>query len=665
LAAEVAARVQDGGRTVVWLDLAPLPEASAVLPALARATGVPVADGSADNLADRCAAALAAALLVVDNAEHLVEAVSALVRSLRRATAGLTVLVTSQRPLLLSGEEVHPVGPLSPAAAATLFRLRAGAAADEQVAAICTAVDHLPLGIELAAGLTRTLSVEQIAARIDDRLRLLVAGSRDAGVRHTSLRAAIEWSHRLLEPSSATVLRRLAVFAAGGTLEAAEQVVPDGVEVTVADVAPALTDLVDRCLVVVRERAGRRRFVLLESVREYALERLASEDDAEAVKARHLAWCAEHVASHPVQGDDPAAALDAVFAEWPDLLQALADAPGTGRAVAALELAVALDDPWQFRGWHDEARRHYEALLAEDAVPDALRAQALSNLGFVCSLAGDIERAAEVLDRATVLAEAAGVPELAMRVLYHRAIAAVEDARPALAAGFLEEARAIAVRLDRERAISAIDDVIATVHLYRGDAEAALALYRKGNAGDRAAGHDHGLLRGLVNEASASLATGDHDAAERCIAEAEELAERLDDLMSRATLTGLRGQLALARGEVDRAVELLTVAASEFDGTQIHVQLSRLDLADALLVAGRADEARAHVSGVLAEVAGHAMTWVIALATLAEVEAAAGRPDRAAELVRQARDEFEERGFAWRLAVERLDRAATLADAHH
>jgi predicted ATPase/DNA-binding SARP family transcriptional activator len=657
LALEVALHARETGRPVVWLDLAPLPEAAEIAPALAAAAGVPSAEVSPDDVVAACAGALAGGLLVVDNAEHLVEPVSTLVARLMRAAPELTVLVTSQRPLLLAGEEIHHVGALSPLAAAALFAERSGASPDEQVASICAAVDHLPLGVELAAGLTRTLTVAQIAARIDDRLRLLVGGARDAGDRHTSLRAAVEWSHRLLDPVSAAVLRRLAVFAAGCSLEAAEAVVPDGSVVHAADVAGALTDLVDRCLVAAGERRGERRFTLLESVRAYALERLAAEDDEEAVRARHLAWCRHHVASHDVQGEDTAGELEAVFAEWPDLLAALSDAPGTPRAADALELAVALDDPWMFRGWHDQARRHYGALVDAEGASDALRAQALSNFGFSCSLTGDTERAAGLLDRATALAESAGVPELAMRVLYHRGIAAVEDGRPRDARGFLQDARVIAVRLERERAVSAIDDVLATVHHYTGDAATAVALFREINAGDRAAGHHHGLVRGLVNEAAAALSAGDVDAAEVVLDEAETVAERLEDVMAQSTLTGLRGQVALARGDVERAVDLLTIAASRFDGSEIHVQLCHLDLANALVLAGRIEAARTAVDAVLAAANGHGMAWLVAQPTLAELMAARSELDAAAELVRRTRAEFAARGFAWQPAVERLERA--------
>lgn len=663
LALEVARRVGEQARTVAWVDLAPLSEPSAVLPALATAAGLPVTDAPTEEVLARCATALSNAVLVVDNAEHLVDPVSALIDRLRRTAPELSVLVTSQRPLLLAGEELHHVDALSPAAAASLFEQRSSGAVgtsaetSSDVASICAAVDHLPLGVELAAGLTRTLTVGQIAARLDDRLRLLVGGSRDAGERHTSLRAAIEWSHRLLDPVSAAVLRRMSVFAGGCSLEAAERVIPDGVVVHAADLPAALTDLVDRCLVSATERNGARRFVLLESVRAYASDRLALEGEEDEVRARHLAWCAEHVAAHDVQGDDPGATLAAVFSEWPDLLAALSTAVGTPRALEALRLAVALDDPWMFRGWHDEARRNYSALVDAPGADDALRAHALSNFGFVSSLVGDTARAEVLLERAAVLAESAGVPEIAMRVQYHRGIAAVERGRPRDARAFLDAARDIAERLGRERAMSAIDDVLATVHLYSGDTTVATELHRAVNARDREAGHEHGLVRGLVNEATAWLSAGNLAECEACVAEASTLADRLEDLMAIASLVALRGQVALARGDLTTAVDELESASGELGWEEIHSRLFRLHLADALMRAGRPADAAAVVDDVLSAASPADMAWLVAQPTLAEIRAAEGDLAAAAGLVDATRRELAERGFGWSLVVHRLDRA--------
>jgi len=296
LAAEAATAVQSGGRAIRVLELATIrreapPGSDTVTTALARTVGLGAVGADADPL-PTIAAALGTSLLVVDNAEHLIDEVAALVHELGRLAPELTILVTSQRPLLVIGEIRQRVRPLDPAAAMTLFRQRAAVHAksvtsDRDVAAICAAVDGLPLGIELAAGLTRTLTPRQLAERMTDRLRLLVGGRRDGTGRHGSLRAALNWSHELLDERERVVLRRLAVLGGGFDLETAERVVPGG-EIEPGDVSPALTDLVDRSVLTVSVDPEGPRFTLLETVRDYALEQLERAGETASVRARTL-----------------------------------------------------------------------------------------------------------------------------------------------------------------------------------------------------------------------------------------------------------------------------------------------------------------------------------------------------------------------------------------
>lgn len=654
LAAEVARAAQARGRQVAWVDLAPLREASAVGPAVTNATAV---DVGSDDPVPRLADALRDALLVIDNAEHLVDAVAELLTSLLRHAPQLAVLVTSQRPLLIAREELHQVAALLPSAAAQLFGERTGLARDGRVDHICAAVDLLPLGVELAAGLTRTLTLDQLANRIDDRLRLLVGGSRDAGQRHTSLRAALDWSYQLLELDTQTALRRMAVFAGGCTLEAAEEVLAcDGLDP--ADVAPALLSLADRSLVSV-SNPHPVRFRLLESVREYALTRLDEAGETDAVRSRHLAWCRSYVATHDVQGQDEAGALEAIFAEWPNLLSALEDAPGTPRAADALRLALALDDAWMFRGQHDQARRHYEALIDAPGIGAGERARALSNYGFASTLVGSTTAAAGLLDRAEELAREAQEPELRMRILYHRAITAIEAGRPLDAFVPLAAGEQIADQLRRPRSVSAFRDVLATARCYSGDARTAATEYHAANELDRGAGHEHGLLRGLVNEANAWSAAGELDAAIACVREAEEHANRLEDLVALANLRATEGQIALASGDVGRAVELFRAALAQVGAEEAHTDahLFRLDLADALLRTGAATEAQELVDVVLRASKDRGLAWLVAQPTLAALALAEGAVGRAKAVLHDAAAEYELRGFRWQPAIDRLTEA--------
>ncbi|MFN2518600.1 MAG: BTAD domain-containing putative transcriptional regulator, partial [Jatrophihabitantaceae bacterium] len=662
LALEIARRLQAEHRRVAWADLAPLSEPDAVGPALATAAAV---DAGPDDPVARLAGELDGALLVVDNAEHLIEPIAALVASVLRIASRLAVLVTSQRPLLISGEEIHHVGPLLPAAAAALFCERSGLPRDAQVDAICAAVDCLPLGVELAAGLTRTLSVDQLARRIDDRLRLLVGGSRDAGGRHTSLRAALDWSYRLLDATSSAVLARLAVFAGGCTLEAAEFVIA-GDGIAPRDIAAALAELADRCLVVVSERAGSRRFGLLESVRDYALQRLIGSSEETGVRERHLAWCVRHVAEHDVYGEDEAAAVAAVFEEWPNLLSALENAPGTPRASDGLRLAIALDDAWMFRGLHDQARRHYAVLVDADGATDGERAKGLSNYAFASTLVGATKLAAELLDRASRFAEAAGEPELRMRVLYHRGIVALQGGWPRQAFEPLRQGEQIAAGLGRDRSVSAFQDVVASAHLHAGDAQTAARMHHAANEIDRKCEHLHGLVRGLVNEATALLALGDLTEAARCAIEGSEYATDLGDLVASATLRAVHGHVALARGEISDAVEHFRLAIAPLAPDEIDAQMCRLDLADALLHAGDHVEAREIVDTALAATRDRGVVWLVVQPTLAATLVVAGEDERAAEIVQATAQEYAERGFALPSAVGRLDYArALLAGSPH
>ncbi|MEU4223333.1 BTAD domain-containing putative transcriptional regulator [Nonomuraea sp. NPDC026600] len=663
-------------RKVTLVELAPLRREGAVAVAVADAVGV-VSDG-VDPVPD-CAAELEGTLLVLDNAEHLIDQVAALVVALFRRTTALTVLVTSQRPLLTAAEEVHRVGPLSPAAAAGLFRQRCAAdqagVDGEAVAAICAAVDRLPLGIELAAGLTRALTVSQLAGRVNDRLRLLVGGGRDRGPRHTSLRAALDWSHDLLGERERVVLRRLAVFNGGFDLEAAEQVVPDdrltaiatadhatrtaagthptetsasgervaGVggsiglearrlapddvaEVECGDVAPAVAELVDRSLVSVEADGERRRFGLLETVRDYARDRLKISGDGDAVQSAHLAWCLDLVRKAGEPDDFATAeAVAAVFAEWPNLLDALERAPGTARAADGLRLALALHTPWLIRGWYGEARRHFSALADAPGSTAQERLVALSYHGFVTTMVGRFDEAAGLLTKAAELAGSVGEDALTMTVLYYRGIVEIERGRLRDAFAPLFEGQRLAVTLAHTQRQSAFADALGTLYLYTGDPESALDRYVAALAFDRAAGDEHGLARGLSNQGQALLAMGRTSEAVARADESDHYAGRLDDRQILPLNQQIRAGAALASGDLAGAESHLraAVAYAVTDGTG--ASMAHIDLADVLVMAGRLEEAGALLDAVYTEAPEHSTPWLAARAVSVALACASGR----------------------------------------
>ncbi|MFI9556848.1 AfsR/SARP family transcriptional regulator [Nonomuraea endophytica] len=639
-----AARSVAGQRLVTVVELAPLQRQDAIWAAVGADPGDP----------GEAAARLDGSLLVLDNAEHLVEAVAELVMALLSRTTGLTVLVTSQRPLLAPGEELHRVGPLAPAAAARLFLQRCApdqsGADPAAVAAICAAVDRLPLGIELAAGLTRALTAAQLATRVEDRLRLLVGGARGAGGRHTSLRAALDWSHDLLEARERAVLRQVSVFSGGFTLEAAEHVA--AARMPVGDVAPALAELADRSLVTVETGGGGRRFGLLETVKDYATVRLAAAGETESARAAHLAWCLEFVRQAGEPDDFAGAeAVGAVFAEWPNLLAALDGAPDTERAADGLRLALELHTPWLIRGWYAEARRHFAALSDAPGSTRAERAAALCDHGFVTTMVGRFDEAADLLAKA---AELADDDTLTMNVRYYRGIVEIERGRLKDALAPLLEGQELAERLANTQRRSAFADALGTLYLYTGEAEAALDRYVTANALDRASGDEHGLARGLSNQAQALLAMGRTREAVACADESGHYATRLDDRQILPLNELIRGNALLADGDMGAAQAHLRAAlayAAE-DGTG--ASMAHIDLADMLILRGDLDEADSLLRAVYADAPEGSTPWLAARAVSAALTLASGDRVGAGDLAEATASAYAASGFGWPRYTARL-----------
>ncbi|MGY4646738.1 putative ATPase/class 3 adenylate cyclase [Mycobacterium sp. URHB0021] len=297
LALEIAAQMASGFREGAWfVDLAPISDPDAVAVAAARALGLPDQLGrtSVDMLvgftADRHM------LVVFDNCEQLLDASAELAVALLSGCPGLTLLATSREPIGITGEVTWRVPSLSIAdEAIELFADRARRArpdfsmTDDDAATImeiCRHLDGMPLAIELAAARVRSLSLAEIIDGLRDRFRLLTGGGRTAMRRQQTLRASVDWSYALLTESERALFRRLAVFVGGFNLEAAHAVAGGG-EMEPYKVLDQLTTLVDKSLVVAEENGARTRYRLLETVRQYALEKLGDSEDADAVRKRH------------------------------------------------------------------------------------------------------------------------------------------------------------------------------------------------------------------------------------------------------------------------------------------------------------------------------------------------------------------------------------------
>ncbi|MFC4127015.1 BTAD domain-containing putative transcriptional regulator [Nocardia rhizosphaerae] len=391
LATATAAGLTDRYRHGVWLvELAPLAAATTdvdrVADAVAQVIGVRPGAGAAAALADTLAEQ--DMLLVLDNCEHVIDAVAELAELLLGAAPGLRVLATSQEQLRLTGEEVVAIEPLTVAPAGSevaviaasnavrLFVARAQAGAGdfvldegnaEAVATLCRRLDGIPLALELAATRVRALGVRDMVARLDDRFRLLATGHRGAPPRQQTLAAMIDWSWGLLDEDECAVLRRLAVHAGGCTLAAAESVcattVSDGAPtIEPAVVADTVARLVDRSLV--RQRG--RRYLLLESVAAFGLDRLA--EAGEEAQVRHAAHAyylgLAETAAPELFGADQQRWLTTLDSEDANLRAALDGYLRAGDADAALRCTDALAWYWLLRGRLGPARRSFEAALA-------------------------------------------------------------------------------------------------------------------------------------------------------------------------------------------------------------------------------------------------------------------------------------------------------------
>jgi len=482
-------RFADG---VWWVELAPLGEGELVGAAVAEAVGVRPLPGMTELQAVGAYLASRRALLVLDNCEHLLSACAGAVESLLMAAPELVVLATSRAPLGMEGEREWRVPSLSLSApeapapdadvagadAVMLFVERAREALPGfdptavevgLVASICSELDGLPLAIELAAARVRMLALEQIAARLADRFRLLTGGPRTATERLRTLRASVDWSHELLSTEEQILLRRLAVFAGGFTLEAVERVCSgDGVERE--RVLDLLASLVDQSLVRPEERARDVRYGLLETVREYGLERLAEAGEQEELYGRHrdvfldLAKRAGPLLETGRQRDG----LERLDPEGGNLAVAIERALETAPTLA-LRFCAALYRWWCARGRFAEAELAFSSSLeAWGEREPGLRARALEGRAYTAIWTADFEAADAHATEALALAGEVGDDGTAARARCHLGTALLY-ANPGAARAELARAAELAQEAGDDWALITAGQIIATTYVFQGD----------------------------------------------------------------------------------------------------------------------------------------------------------------------------------------------------
>ena len=589
------------------------------------------------------------ALLILDNCEHVIESAAVFAHRMLGECRRLRILATSREPLGITGEALWQIEPLAlpepdagpdeieSAPAVRLLRDRAGAvrrdlAADPRTLAtmgrVCRALDGMPLAIELAAARLRTMSVDQLAGRLDDRFRLLTGGSRTALPRHRTLRAVVDWSWELLTDAERTVLRRLSVFAGGASLEAAERVCA-GDEVEPEQVLELLTALTEKSLLVA-EDTGTPRYRMLGTIKEYARQRLAEAGEAERVRHAHLAHFAQltEAAEPHLRRAEQLEWLAVLAAEHDNIGTALRGALAAGEAQAAMRLAAGAGTYWWLGGHRAEG---FELLTAASRLPgevtDEARAMVYALVVlFVTDGRGGEQQAAEWIREAYrfsrrvrrrppmfglvdamehLLREpgpSAFEPLLDNEDPWVRALARLQLGKMRIVLGHggrdadahlekaLAEFRAIGERFGIMFALSELAGRTAV----RGEFAEACAYYEEAVAVVTEIGATEDVIRLRSQQAWLYRLLGDEDACAAALAEAQRYAERVTWPDALAELAFVRAGLARwdgdteeARGQLEAAMALLGAEAE-----LAHMRAIRHDLLGYLT--DDLDEARAH-----------------------------------------------------------------------
>jgi predicted ATPase/DNA-binding CsgD family transcriptional regulator len=583
IARDVDSHFADG---VVWVDLTPLADPDLVPATVIAALGVmPAPD---QPLASELVRILRPrqALLLLDNCEHLLAVTAELVARLLAACPALQVLATSRAPLRLRGEQELPVDPLPRPAATTssakvlsqneavrLFAARAHAVrsafrVDEgnaaAIAEICRRLDGLPLAIELAAAWIRLLSPDALVERLAEHLLDVPVGARDLPARQQTIRDAIAWSHDLLAPEEQTLFRRLAVFAGGCTLEAAEAVGGYDGAVTVAATVQRLSEQS-----LVRQDAGiagEPRLVMLETIRAFALERLVASGEESTVRQAHVAhlvelaemYYAARFFPHEHPGADQARLLDRLDAEHANIRAALSWALAHDPH-AALHLAGTLLWFWDHRGHASEGRTWLEAALArpEAGAPTAARARALLAASNLAKIQGEIALTVPLLEESLAIRRSLGDPRFVASGLWTLGQAAIGTGDLERALELLEEGLALARTLGHEYVITGVLGDLGHVAIERGDLKRASALFAESLARARAEGNQSKVPDLLTDLGRVSRLQGTPGQALTLVEEALTRYRALQDRRGAGCALHELARIAMERGDTALAAALL------------------------------------------------------------------------------------------------------------
>jgi predicted ATPase len=562
-----------------FVPLAPLLDAGLVLPTIALALGLKVG-GDAPALAQvREALQRRWVLLLLDNFEHLTAA-GAEVAALLAGAPQAKILITSRAVLHIYGEHVVPLAPLPAPArdsrpeslaanpAVALFVQRAQAvdpsfqlseANARLVAEICARLDGLPLSIELAAARVRLLSPSGLLARMGNRLGLLSWGSHNLLQRHRSLRETLDWSYGLLNPAAQALFCQMAVFMGGCSAEALEAVAG-------GDILDALMALTDGSMVQTATRLGERRYQMLETLREYAAERLAARADRSAVRARHaahylqLAEAAEPLLMGPVQVEW----LARLDGERDNLRAAMRHALDAGDGETAGRLASCLRLYWMVRGPLGEGRRWLaEALAAPGGLPALGQAKMLFVAGRLARQQGDLEAAAAQIAGALAIYRAQGDSQGVASALGALGVVAYDRGAFEQASALHEESLDLRRSLNDRWGVAATLTNLGEVRRQQGELSRSQELHVEGLALFRALDDARGTAMALLNLGQVLLDTGAIERAAALLHESLTLWYRVGDLVDSAECLEALARLAAAHADSERAARLYGAAAAQ------------------------------------------------------------------------------------------------------
>jgi len=582
LALQAAAAARDAfADGVFFVPLAPLSDPGLVLPTIAQALGVAESPGQA--IGDTLAAALRGKrlLLLLDNFEQILPAATPVMTLLADAPT-LTALATSREPLHVRGERLYPVQPLmvprpplpplealSQYEAVRLFIARAqdvapGFAVTNEtapaVAEICARLDGLPLAIELAAARTRLLPPDALLARLSNRLKVVTGGSKDLPARQQTLRAAIDWSYSLLDPGEQILFARLAVFVGGRTLEAVEAICDVNGDLPV-DVLDGVESLLDKSLLR-REVGGgsEPRLVMLETIHEYARERLAASSETPQVERAHALYylaLAEEARPH-LLGPQQTVWLARLEHDHDNCRAALSLWVNKGTASGeSLRMVTALWRFWLMQGYFSEGRRWIEIALAkgEHASPQ-LRAGALNGMGNLANQQGDYKRAQMWFEESLTLRRTIDNTGDIADALNNLGVVAKNQGEYERAAALYEESLALSRESNNIVGIASALNNLGLVAYEQGDYGRSMALYEESLALKRTVGNSWGISGTLLNLANVAFARGDYEGASTLYR--ESLVISRDSGSRKLVAQGLEGcaWVAIARNTPYRAARL-------------------------------------------------------------------------------------------------------------